>query len=110
MKAGTSVTFSYNVASGPSCPGQVSTACQLELSGNVCDVDNSQLDFSATKSGGDITVSVKDDARCSLELRCATDNCKNTNDWTGQYDVSGSKGVVVSVACLLTAVLSGMLL
>ena len=107
LQADTIVTFSYNVVSKSGCPGRVSVEC--ELSDDECEADNS-VEFEAKKSGGVVTVFFKDNVNCGFELHCARDTCKNTDDWTGQYAESGSRGVVVSVACLLTAVLSGMLL
>ena len=112
LQAGTtSVTFSYNVASGSGCSfTQVIAGCQL--SGSVCSVSNSQFNFAADKRGSDVTVSDRNDASCSLELRCTTNGCQTSDNWSGQYKLvgSGSKTIVFPATCLLVAALSGMLI
>jgi hypothetical protein len=105
-QSGAIVDFSYSVSESVGCPQRVSSRCQLV--GDVC-TDLSDL-LSAKKTGGEVIVSDEESSRCDLQLSCTTDSCKNTDNWAGVYDVSGSGVVVVSVVCLLTTMLLGMFL
>ena len=114
-QAGSVVTITFSAVSGSGCTqSAVTTSCQV--SNNVCTTSSGSGDFNfaATKNGGAVSVTDRNDARCSMNLQCSTTTpaagCENTNTWTGAYTVSGSKGVVVSVTCLLIATLSGILI
>jgi hypothetical protein len=103
-QSGTTVSYSFSLSKP--CNQQVNSQCQLE--GDVCNDPDDSL--SATKTGGEVIVSVEEDSRCDSKLSCTTDSCKNTDNWAGVYDVSGSGVVVVSAVCLLTTMLLGMFL
>ena len=128
VNLGTLVGFRFSPASGPGCPQSLVTST-CEVSNNVCSTTSlsGDFNFAATKNGGAVSVTDRNDARCSMNLQCLTGTpiCETTSTWTGKYTVvsgskgvvsgskgvvSGSKGVVVSVTCLLIATLSGILI